>query len=98
VASYELGVDSVGPDTREIALEVITHFCFDLHMRLNVKGCARSQAHIVDVGTGAAQVEIIGKYADLDVIALRHQYRCTEAQRQDYGQDSQSHDDCSFSS
>jgi len=98
MASYELGIDSIREDTREIPLEVITHFCFDLHMGLNVKRCARSQAHIIDVGAGAAQVEIVGKYADLDVIALCHQYRCTEAQRQDYRQNSQSHEDCSFSS
>src|SRR5258707_1344121 len=94
VASYELGVDPVGENTCEIPLEVITHFRFDLHMGLNVKSCARSQTNIIDVWAGAAQVEIVGEYADLNMIALRHQYRCTEAQRQDYRQDSQSHDDC----
>ena len=78
MASHELGVYAIGKDTGKVTLEIVTHLRFYLDKRTDVKTESSAQSHIVDVRSGAAEVEIISEGANFNVIALSKQWSCAK--------------------
>jgi len=70
-------VDSRRRDAGKVTIEIVTHFTFNLNVRMNIDTCSRAHADIVDIRSCAAQIEIVGEDSNFYVVALGEQGRAT---------------------
>jgi hypothetical protein len=53
-----------------VALEVVTHFCFELNVGMDVECCSSAEPDVVGGRTGITKAEIFGEDSDFDVTSI----------------------------